>query len=93
MFLPTISLSHTKHTNEQSEKITPLQGIITCQKAAILHFWKERFRFKKLKIQEKNRNLKLSKRKTFRAIQLKKFSKKKIIKYFLENKFQETLSK
>ena len=46
-----------------------------------------------MKFQEKNRNLKLSKRKTFRAIQLKKFSKKKIRKYFLENKFQETLSK
>ena len=54
---------------------------------------KEQFRFKNMKFQEKNRNLKLSKRKTFRAIQLKKFSKKKIRKYFLENKFQETLSK
>ena len=27
--------------NEQSEKITPLQSIITCQKAAILHSKKE----------------------------------------------------
>ena len=29
---------------EQSEKITPLQSIITCQKAAILHSKRERFR-------------------------------------------------
>ncbi|EFL46271.1 hypothetical protein HMPREF9296_0042 [Prevotella disiens FB035-09AN] len=29
---------------------------------------KEQFRFKNMKFQEKNRNLKLSKRKTFRAI-------------------------